>query len=213
MKIYSIQPTKEFLGEVSPIVEDGLRKSLKLLKLKKKINVHVSWTDSKYIIKKLGGSSGYTTDEKNIHIDINTKTKGWENSVLNTISHEFNHTARMQYIGKDYSNKDWFLVDTMALEGLGQVFEEVVTEKTAPYSKAISQQKALKLWKVFRPQLFKFSDNFYRELFFGYENKYPHWAGYTISYLIVKKRVAELGLNWEKLVGLDSKKLIGKGLG
>lgn len=210
MKMHYIQPTKEFLSKVNPVLDGAFSRCQNFLKLEKKIYIHLSFTDDKYVVGRMGGASGRTLDKKNIQISVNTKPKTWKSAVLSTAAHEFNHAIRMQYTKKEI-DKDWKLIDTIALEGLGQICEEEITGKKAPYSKAVSREKAKKLWQGVKPRTLSFSDSFYRKLFFGWKKLYPVWGGYTMSYLIVKKRREELGLGWEELMKLDSKKLIGKG--
>lgn len=210
MSMYSIRPDINLLKRVEPIVKSALKKCEKALKPLNKIKFNITTTSDEFITKRMGGTSGFTHNKKTIEIKVNPSARGWPQSLKSTIAHEFNHALRFQLTGKGFEN--YTLRDTIALEGLGQCFEEEMFGKTPPWAKAISKDKAIRLWKKIMPKLRNKSFDFYSKLFFGKGKEFPLWGGYTISYLIVKKRKEELDLSWKELMKLSSKKLIGNGL-
>ena len=211
MDKFLIVPTAKFISEVKPVVKAALSECERVLRLRKKVQINLLHTTDQFVIKKMGGTTGFTPNAGTINISINTKTKGWKKSLKSTAAHEYNHAARLQATNTD--PYEYSLRETIAFEGLAQVFEEELTGELPSHAKAISKEKARKLWKKIKPLLGKKDYDIYYRVFLKEKDKeFPHWGGYTLSYLIIKKRKEELGFGWNKLMKLNSKKLVGKGL-
>ncbi|MBI4896250.1 MAG: hypothetical protein HY832_01760 [Candidatus Aenigmarchaeota archaeon] len=205
----AILVSKKFIGHMNPIVRQTVQKCEKKLRPKIPYVIDVAPTNDKFVIKKMGGSTGWTPSNQKINLDVSTESRHWKKSLESSVAHEFNHVIRMQYLGLNSSN-EFTMIDTVAFEGLAQVFEEEITEKQSPYSKAISEKEATKIWKSMKS--YKKSDYYWTFFPNSWQKKYPLWCGYTVAYLIVKKRKSELDLTWTELMRLNSKKLVGKGL-
>ena len=211
MNKFKICPNEKFLSEVKPVVKKTLERCEKFLKPKRKYFVVISPTYDTFVKTEMGGSSGNTDDVgKNMFVSVNTENKEWKRSFIGSVSHEFNHIVRLQSAGKNFFK--FSIAEMIALDGLAQCFEEDMSGYKAPYSNAITISEAKRLWKKIKSKLNNIDPYFYRKLFFGDYKSFPHWGGYTLSYLIVKKRKEELGLSWPELMKIDAKKLIGDGL-
>lgn len=205
----AILSNEKFLRLVNPIANKTLRKCEEILKPAKNYAVAIGPTLDSFVIKKMDGSTGYTEDKQRMAIALSTRPKNWRKGLESTLAHEFNHIIRLQYLNKNnfYNDK---LIDSIASEGLAQVFEEEVTGKRPPYASAISKKVAKQLWAKIRT--YKEDDYFSRFFVNLSDKKYPHWCGYTIAYLIIKRRRKEIGFSWKKLMNMPSKKLVDAGL-
>jgi uncharacterized protein YjaZ len=206
----TIEPDVAFLKAVRPVLRKSVEECNRVLPLKKPIMINLAKSFEKFVIQKMDGGHGRTVDMGNIELFVSTEAKNWKQSVRSTIAHEFNHAARLQYTRKSWEG--FKVIDTIASEGLAQCFAEQVTGYKAPYSHAISEKKARAVWRNIKPLLGKADHEIYKTIFLLDSKKFPHWSGYTVSYMIVKKKVEELGLPWEKLMRMDSRSIVGKGL-
>ncbi len=167
---------------------------------------------SEAVATRMQGSSGWTHSGDDVDIYLNTKVIGWRKALKRSVVHEFNHAIRMQRTGK--RSGELTLLDTVALEGLAQCFEKDVCGALPPYARAISISRAQKIWFIVKPELGKNDDPFYRRLFFATGDKdFPLWSGYTLSYLIVKRRMKQLGYGWSTIMSCNSAEIVGPGLG
>lgn len=185
---------------ISPI-EKILKKCTKFLVLKSDLTFIVVNTSNEFVKRKMMGVTGYTWGKHVISIEINIGNPRWIYAIAGTVAHEFNHSARFNYIKGDFT-----LEDTIAFEGLAQCFETKVTKKLPPWSKAITKDEAQKVWLDIQPRLKSKSSKLYRDLFFG-SNKFQKWSGYTLSYIVVKKQLSNL--DWNDAIKLNSKVLLG----
>ncbi|HLC59722.1 MAG TPA: DUF2268 domain-containing putative Zn-dependent protease [archaeon] len=203
--------TKEFIAKVKPLVKKYLEEAELFLMPKKPVKINLVYTSSPHVIKDMGGSTGFTW-ENNITLEINTETKGWKDRLRGTVMHEFNHAMRYQITGKSFD--DYAFIDSFAMEGLAQCFEEHITGNINPWSKAISKTKARIMWRKIKPLLNeKNNGNLYQRIFLSRNDKtFPHWTGYTVSYLTLSKKLKELDLEWPEIMKIDSKSLVANGL-
>ncbi len=210
MSKFQICPDEKFLSEVKPVVKKTLERCEKILKPKEKYSVVISPTFDKFITNKMGGTSGFTfQDSKTISIVVNRSAKDWRDSLEKTVAHEFNHIIRFEMVKK--KELKYSLLDRLAFDGLAECFEFEVTGQTCQCAKSLSEIVAKKLWRRIKPKLNLISLDLCNQIFYG-SKYFPHWGGYTLSFLIVKKKKEELGINWNKLMQMNSKKLIGNGL-
>lgn len=210
MKSYRIFPNEKFLRKVRPVLVKALDEAERILKPKKKINVYLSVTNDPFHIKHMDGAHGYATGGQDLVALVNTKAKKWKHGLRTMTLHEYNHAARHQAVGTEYSTST--VMDLIVLDGLAQVFEEEITGITPLYSKAVSLKIAKRVWEKIKHHLSEPADKFWEKAWIGGTREYPHWGGYTMSYLILKERKQELGLTWPELMKLSSKKLVGRGL-
>ena len=192
------------LAKAIPIIRHALSKCTKLLKPKRDITIVITNTTDDFIAKKMGGVGGFTWSLSLIHLQINTRARAWRNMLFGTISHEFNHTVRFAISNQKTTN----LREQMATEGLAQCFESEISGRIPPWAKAISESRAKTVWKEIKPNLSNRGWRIYTQVFFG-RDRFPRWSGYTISYLMVKKRLKYLKVDWSKAMRLRSEELIG----
>ncbi|MDE1870381.1 MAG: hypothetical protein KGH71_05385 [Candidatus Micrarchaeota archaeon] len=205
----AILADEKFLRLVNPIAQKTLKKCEAVLKPNESYAVSITPTSDPFIIKKMNGASGFTSNRQKMSIEISTKAKNWKKWLSNVLVHEFNHIVRMQRLNiRGYYGGT--LSGSIAMEGLAMVFEEEITGNLPPYAHAVSKKKASLLWAKIRK--YKKAD-YYRRFFTNAgDPKYPLWCGYTIAYLIVKKRKKELGVPWKKLIGMPTEELVRSGL-
>ena len=156
-------------------------------------------TFSNFVKKEMGGVSGFTPDKNIMNIFV---CKNYEKeSLVQTVAHEYAHTISYNFISPKT------LMDSILLEGLAEVFSEKITGHQSQFSKKISETEAVELFKTL--PLEKEGWDEVRELFTG-GKKYPLWAGYSISYYLIKKYIAENNIEIEKLLLEEPMKIISK---
>ena len=194
-----------------PLIKTSMFKAMRLLNTLNDVVINVSPTDDAFVKDRLEGVAGFTPNRYTISIRINSSSRLWKKAVGGTAVHEFSHAVRFQ---KTSSRKRRTLLDSLVLEGVAQCFEEDVTGRARPWSKAITSEQARRIWMKIRGMLNKDSSDLRNRMFMKKDDKeFPLWSGYTIGYLIVKKRLAELGkADWNRTTGKESKALVGRGL-
>ena len=201
----------KLLKLTNPIIVRTLKNCESVLKQKKNYVVSVIPTNDEFVTKNMGGATGLTVNFGKISIHVSTRSKNWKSSLKSTVAHEFNHIIRIHYLNLHDLEKNR-LIDTIASEGLAQVFEEEITGRRSTYSKSVTSGTAKRIWKIMK----SYNKNDYYDKFFINGNdktkEYPLWCGYTVAYLIVKKRKMELGLSWPELMKMGAKELVENGL-
>ena len=200
---------EEDLQEAAPLIRTALLNAVKFLETDNDIIINVSSTAYKFVRDKMDGVSGYSSKGYAIFLSINSEAKLWKKFIGGTVAHEYNHAVRFQKINH-WTKRT--LLNSLVLEGLAQCFEEEVTGNLRPWSKAITTKQANLIWTSLKRKLNVDSRDLEDSVFFGKgSKKFPMWAGYTIGYLIVKKRRAELGeTDWNVITGKDAKMIVGK---
>ncbi len=195
------------VGDALPYIKHGAMKASKLLTTENDIIVTVSYSDDNFVKRKMDGVNGFTSNGYALWLGINTGSPDWRESVEGTVIHEFNHAIRFQRTRK---TRNLNLADRLALEGLAQCFAEELTGVTRPWSDAISEAEAKRVWDKIKGKLDVKSRDLSFRIFLNNDDKeFPHWSGYTISYLIIKKRLKELkGKDWNEVIGKSSKALM-----
>ncbi|MCH7568627.1 MAG: hypothetical protein IIA87_04355 [Nanoarchaeota archaeon] len=177
-------------------VEWVIRKTHNILG-KREIIIYILPTNSLFIIKKMGGVTGWPAWENIVHIYV-YPTKNWRLNFKSTLLHELAHSMQ------DYYSYEMNLFDHLIADGLAEHFQEkFLNGKRNPFTKVVSKKKAKEIFKKVRPFMNKTmtdSDpDIHVELFFG-SKKYPHWAGYTIGYYLVEDFLKnKKHISWEKL--------------
>ena len=146
----------------------------------KRLFIYVFPQINKWVIGNMNGLGGRTVWKNTICLEIFPK-KGWEKEFVNTMIHELTHVATGYYFGGKYSFGECFVH-----EGLAENFREFVLGGKEPWTKAMSETKAMSTFFELKREIRKKpSMRKYSEIFFG-TGKYPNWTGYTIGYYLVK---------------------------
>jgi len=158
-----------------------------------------------FTIKKMNGLGGFCPWKNVILIFFNPK-QGWENSLKETIIHEFVHSISPFYKGGDFS-----IGEGLIFEGLAENFrEKVFGGESAPYSKALNEEKAMEILNEIKNKLDSKDWNEYMGIFYG-TKKYTLWAGYSIGYYLIKKYLKNKGkINWNELLRKDPKNILSE---
>lgn len=192
-----------------PLVKEGLLKSSKLLSTKNDLIINVSSTKNKFVKNNMDGVTAFTMNEYTMFLSINKNANKWRRFLTGTVVHEFNHAIRFQRIGQS----DKTLLNNIVSEGLAECFEYQLTGSLRPWSTAITRDQAQAIWVKLRKRRDLESRDLYERLFLKQDDKeFPHWSGYTIGYLIIGKRLDEMGKGWDKVMDMKSKVLLGDGV-
>ena len=198
------------LSDALPYLKDGFRRASKLLAARGDFVVFVTSSDSKFVKERMGGTTGATLNGYNMAVRINKGSKTWKTTVGRSIAHEYCHIVRFQAMGSRMTN----LAEDICTEGLAQCFEEKIIGERSQWSQAISEKKAGEVWNQIKDRLALQNHDLYKKLFTdGEEKEFPLWAGYTVSYQIIRKGLADFGkFDWNETIRKDPIALIGKGL-
>ncbi len=162
-------------------------------------------TFSKFVKKKMSGTTGYTPWKNTILIFINPSSSTWEKALPATIAHEFNHSVILQY-------HQWrTLLDSLIFEGLAEHFiGDVINGKRALWTRSLSIKQSKKLFLELKKYLYSKDSKLYQSIFFG-DRKYRQWAGYTLGYYIVQSFIKNNpGFSWKRIVTLPPKEILQK---
>ena len=199
---------EEGLQKAVPLVKEGLLKSSKLLSTKNDLIINVSSTKNTFIKNDMGGVTAFTMNEYTMFLSINENATKWRHFLIGTVAHEFNHLIRFQRIGQS----DKTLMNNIVAEGLAQCFEYQLTGSLRPWSTAITRNRARVVWAKLKRKLNHESRDLYERLFLKRNDKeFPHWSGYTIGYFLMEKRLGKSEKDWEKVMSMKSKTIIGDG--
>ena len=158
-----------------------------------------------FTIKKMNGLGGFCPWKDVILIFLNPQ-ENWENSLKETIIHEFAHSISPFYKGGDFS-----IGEGLIFEGLAENFrEKVFGGASAPYSKSLNEEEAIKTLNEIKNKLDSKDWNEYMEIFYG-TKRYPLWAGYSIGYYLVRKYLKNKEkINWNELLRKNPKEILLK---
>lgn len=197
----------EGLEEALPYIKTGLIKSSGLLAATNDIIIDVAHTRSEFIRDEMDGVSGETSDGHLMHLVVNTASEMWKSAVEGTVAHEYAHVVRFQTAGTGKGD----LAESIVTEGLAQCFEETATGVLRSWSQAITVSQAKEILTKIKNRLDERSWDFHNRLFFSTDDKeFPHWSGYTISYLLVKKRLPDPdNIDWNEMVKSPPEILLG----
>jgi len=81
---------------------------------------------------------------------------------------------------------------------------------SAPYSKSLNEEEAIKTLNEIKNKLDSKDWNEYMEIFYGTKG-YPLWAGYSIGYYLVRKYLKNKEkINWNELLRENPKEILLK---
>jgi uncharacterized protein YjaZ len=194
------------LQKVLPSLKSGLIKASRLLATKNDIVIDVAPTSDKFIRDKMGGASGVTADGHLMRLSVDTGSKAWKSAAEGTVAHEYAHIVRFQTA----SGVKHDLAEAIVTEGIAQCFEEAITGTLRPWSQAITIAQAKRILPKIKSRLNERSRDFGYRLFLSRNDKeFPHWSGYTISYLLIRKRLSNLGdVDWNDIIKKRQKALL-----
>ena len=199
----------ENLGEkCEKIIKDTVGKVKRFLP--GEIFFYVFPTPYSEVLAKMGGSSGSTIWKDTVYVYIFPEGK-WEESLQSTVIHELTHIITGYHYGNDFP-----LGECLIHEGLAENFRGSILGGSEPWTRAISKKKSQEILSKLKSSLdIKPSRKKYSDLFFGTGN-YPHWAGYTIGYNLVKdylKRKYPNGkIDWKEVFEMKPKNILMEAL-
>jgi uncharacterized protein YjaZ len=145
------------------------------------------------------GIGGYAPDGHTVYIslDANNMTSAL-GELPHTLAHELHHCMRWRTVGYGET-----LGEALVTEGLAQVFErEVFGEVAHPWSNALTKTELESVEEKARATLWQPYDH--AEWFFG-TGDIPYWAGYTLSYNLVKDYVEKRNRKASALYSSEAK--------
>lgn len=200
------------LKSAEAAIRSAFTKAERILASDREVLVNLIPSSNPDIRRYMGGASGWTRSEDTVDIYIDAKAPTWKEATQRSLIHEFNHVIRAQRFKKPF--EDYTLLDTIAFEGLAQCFEKEILGTLPSYARAISLGQARELWLRLKPHLQEIDSQFYRRVFFATKDReFPHWTGYTISYIIVRRRMSTWRFGWSRIMREEPCVIIGQGLG
>lgn len=196
---YTISPDTNFLERVQPVVATALEECEAVLPPFAQYDVITNYTDDEFTLEHMHGCVGYTGNEEGCVLFINTNVRGWQETLRATVAHEYNHIVWYQHKQTNY--KEISVQDNIALEGLAQCFEESVTGKTPHYAQSVSADVVQETLEKLKPH-FEEPSQGWMHAWVGGSDEFETWAGYTLSYMLVKPTVEHTKLSWRELMKL-----------
>jgi uncharacterized protein YjaZ len=168
------------VARINGAFSEAVRTTRTLLKGLPNVDV-VFYDNPEYVVSETG-IGGNTDNANTIFIPLDAGYDFSERELLFVIRHELHHTARMNELGQTDS-----LFKKVISEGLADQFEKefeagyqpITYRKDIPHKKIIEGIKELK-------DIIKTKDYNYYEWFFGYNERYPNWFGYTLGNYIIE---------------------------
>jgi uncharacterized protein YjaZ len=191
--------------KIISIIHKTLEKCNKKIAFSGALHIHCFPSYNSFINTKMSGVSGYTSDQNNILLFLSPQP-GWQKQLRYTIAHEYAHTFTYAYHG-------WkTLLDSLIFEGIAEHFREsVLGGKVSPWSKSIPPNECKKIFKEIYNNLQNTQEKYYQQIFLGFEDKYPLWAGYAIGYQIVKLFLSKhKNMSWPDIVKTKTEDILTK---
>lgn len=186
----SLEKTQE---QLKPIFEEALNICFGTL-YPKDISLYIFPTSNEFIVKYMGGISGFAPYKDNIFIFINQKAFENIEKIKEVVLHEFNHTCF-------YEKNKWdVLLDSFIAEGLADVYTtEILKIKIPVWSGKFSLKEIKNYWNKLENNLQK--DDLHSKVFFGVNGEFPNWLGYSIGFQIVSFfRQKYPNLSWKEIM-------------
>lgn len=165
-----------------------------------------------FVRDKMEGVMGACLHKKIILIEVSDK-KGWRNELKDTLAHETAHAISKNYFmfSNSEETKNKMKVAIIA-EGLAEHFKEnLFRKKRSLWTKAFSKDKTKRNLQRAKPYLNKKGLNAHQELFFGKNEKFVLWFGYTLGYHLVSHYLENLkNIKWKKLLRSDLEEIFNK---
>jgi uncharacterized protein YjaZ len=164
-----------------------------------------------YVIKKMGGVSGFTAGGKSILLSIDPTVSNWSNMLAHALAHEYHHATWTVMNFKKQGLSD--LLSDLVFEGRADSYANIIYPTIgAPWDTAISAKKQMDLWTKIKPSLKDTTGMMYYKVMFGdwqdYAD-YPMWGGYSLGFSIVQAALkANPKLSPEEWTNLTPEKIL-----
>ncbi len=144
--------------------------------------------------EKTEGITGFCPWQNTIHIFIHPEARQIRTPLFSVVAHEYNHAAIRRY------HKWETLLDSLIYEGLAEIFQEEITRKSCPCTRAIPESKLQTYLNQIRPHLHSKDQELIRAVFMGGKG-FPLWLGYSLGYWLVKRFLAKLDRkDWPEII-------------
>ena len=186
IKILNTSGNLIFLEEKIKRVVNNIEEKIKTLFSYKDIDVVFKEAEKPELLKDLGGIGAYCPSGDFIQISFDVSQKISEKKIEKALLHELHHALRRQ-AGIEI-DKSSFL-ENMFSEGLADFFVYQMTGELSEWIKPIKEDKFNFLLKKFKKIANKkFNEIDYETWFLNGSEKenIPKWAGYVLSFNIVK---------------------------
>lgn len=186
--------------EISKVIIDILEKNKEYLNSKNKIAIFIFPTFSECIKKQTNGVSGFSPRKDVFHIYFNPKAKIFRTNLELSAAHEYNHAIFFENHKSRYT-----ILENLIVEGLAINFSLKIVGKLPVFATALNLKQCREIWPKVKKILKSQKDRDYQDLFHN-ETKYPHWAGYSLGYLIVKDfLIGNPKISWQAIMKLTPK--------
>lgn len=167
-------------------------------------NAFIFPTLSSFVLKEMGGTTGFTPWANTVIASINPASKAWRRALPATVAHEYCHGVTMQH------HRWRTLLDSLAFEGLAECLRLDVAGDVGPkLTGALTERRSLALVRSLAPKLSSTDKSLYRSVFFG-GSGFPRWAGYAAGYHLVSRyRRRHPKTTWPELIKVPFKIYIG----
>lgn len=195
--------TNKFLSSerLNELIKETLIKCSPVLS-RERLYIYIFPTLSKFVIDKMDGVGGSSVWKKVVYIDL-FPVKDVEKRIQFSIAHELAHALSPFY------HENLSIGNGIVYDGIAEHFREnFLGGKRAPWSNALSKEKAKKIFDEIKPKLKEENYNFYKEVFYG-TGKYPLWSGYAIGYYILGDYLKKIKkTDWKKVIKTNPKKIL-----
>lgn len=167
----------------------------------KNISLYIFPTNNNFIIEEMNGISGFAPYQNNIFLFINQSAFQNKEKIKETILHEFNHTCF-------YEKHTWnSLLDSFIAEGLADLYTiEILKSKIPDWSNNFSLNEIKQFWPQLKDKLDQ--EDLHSQVFWGSENKFPNWLGYSIGFQILNLfRKHHPNLTWKEILNHTPKQI------
>lgn len=160
------------------------------------------------------GIMGTAIWENSIHLLVDVENFS-TNALEEIVAHEYNHMIFYHY----HSKNERSIWDAVVMEGLAEHFREcVIGGESAAWSTALSKEevyKELKKIQINNLSQVKLKNDqrkywkLHRQIFYGEDNKFKRWTGYSIGYQVVKLfKEKKPDIIWKEMMKLDTEEIL-----
>jgi len=186
------KPEKDELEEAKKQARKGVESAKDVLPKEEEVKIGFGWTENRFHKEKKNGVSGMAFSPTYFEIDFNSGVEGWEKSIVSSAVHEFAHTYF--YERKDMNARDdmpmWMYILSEALTQ--NTAAKIVPEVSPPWRTKHSKEVISEYWsRIKEKELDRPQDNPDPLFIDKSDGGYPHWLGYSMSYLIGKQLIEE----------------------
>ncbi|MFS0690073.1 DUF2268 domain-containing protein [Sporosarcina sp. 179-K 8C2 HS] len=160
---------------------------------------------NKDLMLEFNGKSGLSYTDKLFLFICPTNT---ETEIRALLTHEYNHVCRLNKYPK--REREYTLLDTVILEGLAEmaVEERFGKASTSLWTSLYSDKQLARLWKefVYPNRNHAKESDVHQEVLYGL-GQYPHMAGYTVGYYLVRSFLEGTDFHSEDLLARPSSEI------